>query len=129
MKPTIAVITNDILFWNLLQPVIKHKLPDCSVVACTSYDEIKRNFEQYVFHLVLLDGGMVGVSPIEITYSLRTTLKVIAPIWFFYEISIEAYQHRARLMGVNRLLTKPFDPYTVAGEVAEFFLHEPSLKK
>jgi DNA-binding response OmpR family regulator len=128
MNPKISIITNDILFWNLIKPLLIAKNKDAEILVCTNYQEIDSIFEKYKFDLIILDGGMTGISSIELLRYLRSSKQVIAPIWFFPEILTEAYLYRSKLMGASKIINKPFDPYIITDEILALFINEPIQK-
>ena len=125
MKQKIAIITNDVLFWNLLKPLLIDKIPDIKIYICSNYNEINLIFERFKFDLVLVDGGIEGISSIEMIQYLRSSKRVIAPVWFFPEIITELYIHRSRLMGASRIINKPFDPFKITDEISSLFVNQP----
>ncbi|HEY6913987.1 MAG TPA: hypothetical protein VI413_04865, partial [Paludibacter sp.] len=62
-------------------------------------------------------GGLSNLSSIELIQHIRMKKRILSPIWFFPEIQTEKYILKAKEMGVNKFITKPFDPYVVIDEI------------
>ena len=117
MKYSITIITDDIVFSNLLVTLLKRELPDLHIQLCNSYHEIDEHFGKTKDDFILIDGGISSISSIETIQYLRTTKLVIAPIWFFPEIVTTEYIHKSIQMGASKIINKPFDPYLIVNEI------------
>ncbi|NDP21309.1 MAG: response regulator [Paludibacter sp.] len=117
MNSTIAIISDDILFWNLFIPLLDRKAPDLKINVCRNYQEINYVADQNNFSLIIIDGGIKNLSSIEIIQYIRSSKRILSPVWFFPEIKSDAYLHKSMLIGVNRIISKPFDPYVVVDEI------------
>jgi len=117
MNLTIAIISDDILFWNLFIPLLDRKVPDLKINVCRNYQEINYMADQNNFSLIIIDGGIKNLSSIEIIQYIRSSKRILSPVWFFPEIKSDAYLHKSMLIGANRIITKPFDPYVVVDEI------------
>lgn len=117
MKINIAIISDDILFWNLFIPLLNRKIPDVNILVCGTYREIDKKTEKINLDLIIVDGGLSNLSSIELIQYIRMKKRVLSPIWFFPEIQTEKYILKAKEMGVNKFIMKPFDPYVVIDEI------------
>jgi DNA-binding NtrC family response regulator len=117
MKYSISLITDDIVFSNLLMPLLKRQIPDLQIQICNSYQEINNHFIKSNCDFILIDGGISSISSIEIIQYLRTIKLVVAPIWFFPEIVTSEYIYKSIQMGASKIINKPFDPYLIVGEI------------
>lgn len=117
MKASIAIITEDILFWNLFVPLLNKKKPELSVLVCGNYDEINNLIVPSACKLILIDGGNSRLSSIDVIHYLRTSKHVLKPIWFFPEIMTDAYKNKSITLGATKIIHKPFDPYLVVDEI------------
>lgn len=117
MKSSIAIISDDVLFWNLFIPLLNRKKPDLKISVCGTYEEINTKVEKGSSDLIIVDGGTSSLSSIEVIRFIRTTKQIVAPVWFFPEIKTEAYIHKSLSMGVTKIINKPFDPYVVVDEI------------
>ena len=121
MKYSISIITDDIVFSNLLVTLLKRELPDLHIQLCNSYHEINEHFGESKCDFILIDGGISSISSIEIIQYLRTTKLVVSPIWFFPEIVTPEYIHKSIQMGASRIINKPFDPYLIINDIVYSF--------
>ena len=117
MKSNITFISNDILFINLLSPLLKRVLPNIEIYNCSSFLEIEEKISDVTCDLILVDGGLTTVSSIEIIHYIRLNKHILAPIWFFPEIQTKEYIQKAKEMGVTKIIDKPFDPYQITDEI------------
>lgn len=121
IKISLAIISDDILFWNLFIPLLVLNSPAMEIQICTTYAEINKKFQESKYNLILIDGGISSFSSIEVIQYIRMRKLVIAPIWFFPEIQSDSYFYKAKEMGVTRLIIKPFDPYLIVNEIKNLF--------
>ena len=124
-KFTIAFITDDIVFSNLIVIPLKRELPDLRIILCKSLAEINEQINSQLCNLILLDGGFGSVSSIEIIEYLRKEKRITSPIWFFPEILTNEYSHKSILMGANKLFYKPFDPSFIVNELTNTAKNKP----
>ena len=117
MKSSIAIISDDVLFWNLFIPLLNRKKPDLKISVCGKYEEINTKVEEGSCDLIIVDGGISSLSSIEVIQFIRTTKQILAPVWFFPEIKTDAYIHKSLSMGVTKIINKPFDPYVVVDDI------------
>lgn len=117
MKPTIIIISTDILFCNLFSPLLEQEYQNLDFRICSSYNDIDSTFQQVKPDLIIVDGGKNNLSCAQVIHYIRTEKKLIAPIWFFPEIRSETYIHKTLKMGASRIIEKPFDPYKVTDEI------------
>lgn len=118
MKTNITIVSDELLFWNLMIPLLSSKIQDVQIVVCRTVQEIDEKLDAGFCNLVLVDGGMSRMSSIEVIQYIRLKKEILSPIWFFPEIQIEAYIYKSYEMGVTRIINKPFDPYWVTNEIA-----------
>jgi len=116
-KFSIAFITDDIVFSNLISIPLKRELTDINIIICKSVSEINEQIKSHICDLILLDGNFASVSSIEIIEYLRKDKLIISPIWFFTEINTKEYIHKSILMGANKIFNKPFDPYSIVNDI------------
>jgi DNA-binding NarL/FixJ family response regulator len=121
MKSSVAIISDDILFDNLLSPLIKQRINDVEIPVCRNYIDINAKVESTQCDLIILDGGISHVSSIELIRYLRIKKQVVAPIWFFAEIQNSEYFQKAMELGANRIIKRPFDPKVIAHEIGLIF--------
>lgn len=121
MKPSVAIISDDILFDNLLSPLIRQRINDVEITVCRNYIDINTKVENTQCDLIILDGGISHVSSIELIRYLRVKKQLVAPIWFFAEIQNPEYLQKAMELGASRIIKKPFDPNVIAHEVGLIF--------
>lgn len=126
MQTIIFIITDNIIFWNLLKPLITRKMPRANVQVCQTYEEINSKIDSRNCDLILLDGGITSFSSIEAIQYLRMKRQILAPIWFFPEIQTDQYIHESKVMGVNQIIHKPFDPYVISTEISNLFIKQSS---
>ncbi|MDD3322011.1 MAG: response regulator [Paludibacter sp.] len=126
MKPTIAIITDDILFSNLFLPLLERKFSELEIHVCSSFQEIDACFEHFEYDLIIVDGGISNMSCIEVIQYIRMTKKAIAPVWFFPEIITNSYIYKSLTLGATKIINKPFDPYLVADEISELLTKQLS---
>ena len=123
MKSTIAFISDDVLFLNLLSPLLKRVLPNIQIYNCSSFREIEDKINEVKCDLILVDGGLTSVSSIEIIHYIRLNKHILAPIWFFPEILTNEYIHKSKEMGATKIINKPFDPYQITDEIVSAIKH------
>ena len=121
MKSTIAIITNDILFSSLFVPLLKRNIPEVEILICGNYKEIDKKSENTSCELILVDGGLSGLSCIEVIQYLRMSKHILSPVWLFPEIYTPVYIQKAKETGVNKFISKPFDPYSIVEEITSIF--------
>lgn len=126
MKYKIAIISSNILFYNLFAPLIKIKFAEVEVLICKTYTEIDENIQDSKIDLFLLDSKIIGSSSLDVINQLRTSLLSKAPVWFFPKINTTSYAQSAQVMGANKIINRPFDPYFVI-EDALTLLTKPTV--
>lgn len=123
MKYSLAILSDDMVFFNLLAILIAREQYDLSIYKCSSYSEIKNQIETNQTHLILLDGSLSFTSSFEIIEYLRNNKHILCPIWYFPEIVTEAHIHKSQELGVSKICKKPFDPFLITDEVCGFFFN------
>ena len=117
MKTHISIVSDEYLFWNLMIPLLSTKIQNAQIDVYKSILDIDEKLDSELCNLVLVDGGMLRMSSIEVIQYIRLKKKILSPIWFFPEIQTKAYIYKAYEMGATRIISKPFDPYKVADEI------------
>lgn len=113
MKPVIAIISDDIIFSNLFIGLLTRDIPGLQIEVCKNLEEIDKKVNNPDCSLILVDGGLLGISSVEVIHFIRTSKLITCPIWFFPEILTEGYLFKIKEMGANRIISKPFDPFEV----------------
>lgn len=119
MNTKIAIVTDVSLFCNIFTPLLKKQNTNVFIDVCSTIDEIDKKFDLATYDLVLIDGGMSHMSCFEAIQHIRFSKQAAVPIWFFPEIQTEEYIIRSRILGVSRVIQKPFDPLKVSKEIFE----------
>ena len=117
MNKQIAIITDDLIFPKLLEPLLSIKVSRLKLSVCQSYVDIDAKINAEEIDLIIIDGGMLKTSCIEIIHYIRNQRKITAPIWFFPEIKTAEYIYKSKQMGANKIIQKPFDPHEVTDEI------------
>lgn len=117
MKAKIGIISNDILFENFFVQLLKNNATEVEVLVYHEDYKTIDKVDKSKCDLLLLDGGIIGISCIEILRKLRINEKVVSPIWFFSEIPSKTHEHMALTMGASRIINKPFDPTKIVSEI------------
>lgn len=125
MTYKVSIITNDNVFFNLIDAFLK--VQDGSIITSkiTSISEIESNFTQYS-DLIIVDGNLTKNSPIELIHDMRYTYDIYIEIWFFTENVIPEYIKKAKEVGANLILKKPFNPTEIAIKIKEF-IHKNTI--
>ena len=116
---TIIIITEDYVFYKLLELPINGTIKNCRTVQCKSYEELKKDKNLSKYDLVILDGVLSGVASFEIVIHLRNEKKFLAPIYFISEVGVEYFRTKAFEAGITEYFTKPFDPFSVTEKIAQ----------
>lgn len=120
MKKTVVIISSDTLFPQLFETLLFRKVKDLEIIICRSVQEINQKLEQSVVDLTLMDSILNNTPSFEIMRYVRMEKRVASPIFFFPEINTERYIYKSYAMGANRIINKPFDPYKITDDIAEF---------
>lgn len=123
MKKTIAIVSDDIFFPHLFLILLKRKIQELEIIVSKTLQEIDESSIMKSCDLVLLDGGMMRMSSIEVIQYIRTNQLIVAPIWFFTEIETESYILKSKQLGASLIVEKPFDPHKVTDEIASLLLN------
>ena len=118
MKLIISIISDDILFPHLFVMLLKRKIEDIEINVYKTFRDMDESQKIRSSNLVIIDGGMSRISSIEVIQQIRIKHRIIASIWFFTEIESEAYIHKSKEMGVNVIVSKPFDPHKITDDIA-----------
>ena len=122
MTYKVSIITNDNVFFYLIDSFLKAQDGSIYTVKISGISEIESNYTQYS-DLIIVDGNLTKNSPIELIHDMRFSYDIYTEIWFFSENSIAEYLKKAKEVGVNVILKKPFDPAEIASRITEF-LHK-----
>lgn len=120
MTTKIAIITNDNVFFRLVDTYINKINTTIFTKHISSISEIESDFFTMNSNLIIIDGNLQVNSPIEITYHIRYKLHIYSTIWFFTEIRTQEYLYKAKEVGVNRIVQKPFDPIEIMDDIRVF---------
>lgn len=123
MTTKIAIITNDNVFFRLIDTYLKKINGSIFSKQVSSVSEIESDFFTMSSNLIIIDGNLKVNSPIEITYHIRYKLHIYSTIWFFTEIRTAEYLYKAKEVGVNRIVQKPFDPIEIMDDI-RVFIHQ-----
>lgn len=126
----IGIISEDIIFYKLLETFLIKKITDVSIAHFDSFSDISNRIDSTNNQIILIDGIMSGVASFEIITYLRYTKNISCPIFFFSEVGQEFFKTKAYFAGANRYYEKPFDHHTVTDEIiAELENQEQELLK
>jgi len=117
MKPTIVIVSDDLLFWNLFTYSLSVKTLNLQIYICKSFDEVIENESYKDSILIIVDGGFSDMSSITVIQFLRMQKRTVSPIWFFPEIQTKEYLYKSQQIGVSRIILKPFDPILISEEI------------
>lgn len=120
MKKTVVIISSDALFPQLFETLLFRKVKDLEIIICRSVQEINLKLDQSAVDLTLMDSILNNTPSFEIMRYVRMEKQVASPIFFFPEINTERYTYKSYAMGANRIINKPFDPYKITDDIAEF---------
>lgn len=121
MKYLLAILSDDVVFYNLLSVLIAREQIDAEVHRCESYEEINDRIKQKKSDLILVDGGLSFTSSFEIIQYLRNNKQIFCPIWYFPEIITDDHIQKSLELGVSKIFKKPFDPHFITKEINAFF--------
>lgn len=121
MKYLLAILSDDVVFYNLLSVLISREQIDAEIHRCESYAEINERIKQKKSDLILIDGGLSFTSSFEIIQYLRNNKHIVCPIWYFAEIRTDDHIQKSLELGVSMIYKKPFDPYFITKEISTFF--------
>jgi len=125
MKPTIVIITEDVIFPNFFKILLYRSIPDLNIIICNSYVEIGEKLENTNSQLVVLDRGMSNMSSSEITRHIRNISIITCPIWVFPEFQMSSFIDKLFNNGASRILERPFDPYVLTNEMTTVLIQNP----
>jgi len=117
MKPTIVIVSDDLLFWNLFAYSLSVKTLNLQIYICKSFDEVIENESYKDSILIIVDGGFSDMSSITVIQFLRMQKRTVSPIWFFPEIQTKECLYKSQQIGVSRIILKPFDPILISEEI------------
>jgi len=107
----VSIISEDYIFYAILNQFFKLEFPDCHVNGCSSFAEVQMCIKNRIPDLIISHGVMSGVASFEIVNYLRIEKKLKMPIFFVSEVRVHSFQLKAFEVGVNDFFEKPFDPY------------------
>ena len=114
-----------IYFFNLIDSFLKAQEGSIVTTKITSISEIESNYTQYS-DLIIVDGNLTKNSPIELVHDMRYTYDIYIEIWFFSDNMLPEYIKKAKEVGANLILKKPFNPTEIAIKIKEF-LHRNTI--
>jgi len=117
MKPTIVIITEDVIFPYFFKILLYRSIPDLDIIICNSYGEIEDKLNSLSCQLVVLDGGLSNMSSSEIIRQIRNISIITGPIWVFPEFQMSSFIDKLFNNGATRILERPFDPYVLTNEM------------
>jgi DNA-binding response OmpR family regulator len=116
----IAIISDDLVFYNLLKLPILKKNPNVQTHICRTFHEMTDKLGTIKINLILIDGGMSLLSTVEVIRDIRLIKRISTPIWLFPEIQTNEFISKTKEMGVDIIINKPFDPLKVVDDIATF---------
>ena len=121
---TIAIISEDYIFIKLFIPLLEQKIPDCTILQCNNFTEVKDTLDKNHCDLIIADGILSGVASFEIVEHLRLDMGIIAPILFFSEMQPDYFRNKALDSGVTHFYKKPFSPVDASEEIRQLLQTE-----
>ncbi len=115
----IFIISEDYIFFAILNQFFKLEFPDCTIKGCSSFAEVQNNIKSHTPDLIISHGVMSGVASFEIVNYLRIEKKLKVPIFFVSEVRVHSFQLKAFEVGVNDFFEKPFDPYEIKEYISQ----------
>jgi len=122
MKQTIAIITEDIIFAKVVEPLISKGSQDIRVVVCQSEEEVEEMLSSFNCQLVLLDGALKHMCCCKIIQCLSRKALFHFRIWFFPDAICKDYKHKLQALGVNRVIGKSFNQQKLNNEIASLLV-------
>lgn len=116
MKTRIAIVSDISLFCNIFIPLFKKTRNETQVDVCRSIEDIDKIFKCNSYDLILVDGGLTQMSCFEAIQHIQNSNYYQGPIIFFPEITTEEYLSKSKIMGVTKIIPKPFDPIQVVND-------------
>ncbi len=123
MNRKVFILTNDNVLFLLLNAYIRAQSSAIECQKITSHHNFDFS-EVLTSSIILVDGKMTLISPLELIYKLRYEMKITSPVWLLSEINTSAYIEKAIQLGANKIIKKPFDPIDLAYETAFFVLKQ-----
>lgn len=117
MKQTVAIITEDIVFTKLVEPLLTRQYQNLDVITCQSDEDVSEMLSSSNVRLVLLDGNLKSMSCFEIIQQLSRKAFLNYRLWFFPAIKNKAEIYRSQAMGVNRIITKPYNRFELSEDI------------
>jgi len=121
MQKKILIVTNDNVFYLLLKTFIESLSYYVVCEKITNHKMISEQLHENI-KLIIVDGKMVDISPIELIHQCRFEYKILSGIWFVTEVNSAAYLQKALEVGANKIIHKPIDPQEFSHEVLKFVL-------
>jgi len=108
MQKEVLIVTSDNVFYLLLKTFIESK---SLIITCHKIMDHISLYEQSSEEtsLIIVDGKMADISPIELIYRARYDYKLKLPIWYVTEINTSVYLKKVLEVGANRIISKPID--------------------
>ena len=118
MERKVLILTNDNVFFLLIETFVESRSDQVNCVKLTSYSDL-HHIEHDTVSLIIIDGKMTDISPIELCYLIRYEQNLKMAVWLFTEIKNPKYINKAFDVGITKVLEKPFDPKKIAIEILE----------
>ncbi len=118
MKQTVAIITENNVFTKLIEPLLTKQYHDLDIITCQSDEDITEMLLSVSnVKLVLLDGNLKSMSCFKIIQELNRKTIFDSRLWFFPAIKNKMDIHRSQAMGVNRVITKPYNRRELSNDI------------
>ncbi len=126
MKRILVVDDEENMLW-MLQKNLSKNLPDVQTLAARSGEEALALLSKNIFHLVITDISMPGISGLELLIEINNRYPQTGVIVMTAYPS-SAYEHEAMVCGCLRFIEKPFDIKTMRSIVEEVLKKNEELQ-
>ena len=116
----LEVISNSPTFYLLIERFVKLLHSNIQIQIWDSLPMIHESLNNQPSDLIILDGIFTQNSSIDLMYTIRFNLRIITPIWFFSVIETPEFLLKAREVGANRIIERPFDPIEIAAKICHY---------
>jgi DNA-binding response OmpR family regulator len=116
----LEVISDSPTFYLLIEKFVKLSYSNIQLQVWDSLPMIHESLNKQPSDLIILDGIFTQNSSIDLMYTIRFNLRIITPIWFFSVIETPEFLLKAREVGANRIIERPFDPIEIAAEICHY---------
>ncbi len=122
----IEVLSDSATFYPLIERFVKRLLPETRVRLWDRLPTIYESLNKEPSELIIVDGVFTQNSAIDLIHSIRFKMKVYTPIWFFTVVETPDFLLKAREVGANRIIERPFDPIEIATEICLYLKQKKS---